>query len=77
MPSPFYLPFDYSYRYQDHPDGALIPVSLESGQIFHATCSVASAGSTSYVSALLNTIDLSISADTTVDSLASGGWATE
>lgn len=37
MPSPFYLPFDYSYHYPDHPDGVLIPVSLESGQIFHKT----------------------------------------
>ncbi len=37
MPSPFYLPFDYSHHYPDHPDGILIPVSLESGQIFHKT----------------------------------------
>jgi hypothetical protein len=28
MPSPFYLPFDYSYHYPDHSDGVLIPVSL-------------------------------------------------
>lgn len=35
MPSPLYLPFDYSYQYPEHPDGILIPVSLLSGQTFH------------------------------------------
>ncbi len=37
MPSPFYLPFDYSHHYADHPDGLLIPVALQSGQVFHKT----------------------------------------
>lgn len=37
MPTPFYLAFDYAYRYPDDRDGILIPVSLRSGQAFHKT----------------------------------------
>ena len=37
MPAPFYLPFDYSLHYEDHHNGLLIPVSLQSGQSFHKT----------------------------------------
>ena len=37
MPSPLYLPFDYSHRYADHSDGLLIPVALQAGQTIHKT----------------------------------------
>lgn len=35
MPTPFYLAFNYAYRYPEHRDGILIPVSLQSGRTFH------------------------------------------
>jgi hypothetical protein len=46
MPSPFYLPFDYSYHYPDASDGILIPVSLLSGQIFYKASASIDPGAT-------------------------------